>query len=85
MALRTEDSVALVNNVHKATYFIANVIEDVATPEEDKLQVLETYLQEMLVEDPNSILTAIEILKDLPEENVPEVLIKFENYVRTSS
>ena len=85
MALRTEDSVALINNVHKATYFIAKVIEDVGTSEEDKLQVLETYLNEMLVEDSSSVLTAIEILKDGTEENVPEVLTKFENYVRTSS
>ena len=85
LALRTEDSVALVNNVHKATYFIANVIEDVGTAEEDKLQVLETYLSEMLASDPTSILTAIDILKDGTEEDVPEVLTKFENYVKTSS
>ena len=85
LALRTEDSVALVNNVHKATYFIANVIEDVGTAEEDKLQVLETYLSEMLATDPTSILTAIDILKDGTEEDVPEVLTKFENYVKTSS
>ena len=85
MALRTEDSVALVNNVHKATYFIANVMEDVGTAEEDKLQVLETYLSEMLATDPTSILTAIDILKDGTEEDVPEVLTKFENYVKTSS
>ena len=85
LALRTEDSVALVNNVHKATYFIAKVVEDVATPEEDKLQVLEHYLQEMLETDPNSILDSIEILKNSYAEDVPEVLSKFENYVRTSS
>ena len=85
MALRTEDSVALVNNVHKATYFIAKVIEDVGTAEEDKLQVLETYLSEMLATDSTSILTAIDILKDGTEEEVPEVLTKFENYVKTSS
>ena len=85
MALRTEDSVALVNNVHKATYFIAKVIEDVATTEEEKLQVLETYLQEMLKEDPDSILTSIEILKDGTSEGSLKILTKFENYVRTSS
>jgi predicted CopG family antitoxin len=85
MALRTEDSTALANNVHKATYFIANVIEDVGTAEEDKLQVLETYLNEMLVEDSSSVLTAIEILKDGASEETLEILTKFENYVRTSS
>ena len=85
MALKTEDSVALVNNVHKATYFIAKVIEDVTTPEEDKLQVLETYLQDMLAEDPTSILEAIDILKDMTSEDSTEILVKLENYVKTSS
>ena len=85
MALRTEDSAALINNVHKATYFIAKVIEDVTTTEEDKLQVLKTYLSEMLEEDPTSILTAIEILKDMAEESSLDILTKFENYVKTSS
>ena len=85
MALATEDSAALINNVHKATYFIAKVIEDVATTEEEKLQVLETYLQEMLKEDPDSILTSVEILKDMASGSNLEILTKFENYVRTSS
>lgn len=85
LILRTEDSVALVNNVHKATYFIAKVIEDVATPEEDKLQVLETYLKGMLEEDPDSILTSIDILKDGASEDSIKILTKFENYVKTSS
>ena len=85
MALRTEDSAALINNVHKATYFIAKVIEDVTTTEEEKLQVLKTYLSEMLEEDPPSILTAIEIVKDMAEESSLDILTKFENYVKTSS
>lgn len=85
MALATEDSAALINNVHKATYFIAKVIEDVGTAEEEKLQVLKTYLKEMLEEDPTSILTAIEILKDMAEESSLDILTKFENYVKTSS
>lgn len=85
MALATEDSAALINNVHKATYFIAKVIEDVGTTEEEKLQVLKTYLKEMLEEDPTSILTAIEILKDMAEESSLDILTKFENYVKTSS
>ena len=85
MALATEDSAALINNVHKATYFIAKVIEDVGTTEEEKLHVLKTYLKEMLEEDPTSILTAIEILKDMAEESSLDILTKFENYVKTSS
>ena len=85
MALKTEDSVALVNNVHKATYFIAKVIEDVGTAEEEKLQVLKTYLKEMLEEDPTSILESIEILKDMASDESLVILTKFENYVKTSS
>lgn len=85
LALATEDSAALVNNVHKATYFIANVIEDVGTTEEEKLEVLKTYLKEMLEEDPDSILTSIDILKDSASGSSEDILTKFENYVKTSS
>ena len=85
LALRTEDSAALFNNVHKATYFIAKVVEDVGTAEEEKLQVLKTYLKEMLETDPTSILESIDILKDMASEDSIEILIKFENYVKTSS
>ena len=85
LALKTEDSVDLVNNVHKATYFIAKVIEDVGTTEEEKLEVLKTYLSEMLVEDSASILDSIEILKDMYSDSTLDILTKFENYVKTSS
>ena len=85
IVLATEDSVALVNNVHKATYFIANVIEDVGTTEEEKLQVLKTYLKGMLEEDPDSILTSIDILKDSTSGSSEDILTKFENYIKTSS
>lgn len=85
MALKTEDSAALINNVHKATYFIAKVIEDVGTTEEEKLEVLKTYLKEMLETDPTSILESIEILKDMASDESLVILTKFENYVKTSS
>lgn len=85
LALATEDSVALTNNVHKATYFISKVVEDVGTTEEEKLQVLKTYLKGMLEEDSDSILTSIDIVKDVASEDSIELLVKFENYVKTSS
>ena len=85
LALATEDSVALTNNVHKATYFISKVVEDVGTTEEEKLQVLKTYLKGMLEEDSDSILTSIDIVKDVASEDSIEILTKFENYVKTSS
>lgn len=88
LALASEDSVALINNVHKVTYFIAKVVEDLGTSEKEKLQVLETYLNEMLKEDHDSILTSINILKDILEDgssgSVLDILVKFENYVRAS-
>jgi len=84
MALATEDSPALINNVHKAVYFIANVIEDVSTDEAEKLNVLEIYLNEMIVEDSAAVLDGIDILKDGAEDEVViSILTKFENYVRT--
>ena len=85
LALATEDSAALFNNVHKATYFIIKVVEDKGTAEEEKLQVLKTYLKEMLETDPTSILTSIDILKEGASEGTIEILTKFENYVKTSS
>ena len=85
LVLKTEDSVALVNNVHKATYFIVLVVNDVGTSEEEKLQDLKKYLSEMLAADPTSILEAIDILKDSSSEDSVELLVKFENYVKTSS
>ena len=39
----------------------------------------------MLETDPTSILESIEILKDMASEDSIEILIKFENYVKTSS
>ena len=85
LALATEDSVALTNNVHKATYFISKVVEDVGTTEEEKLQVLKTYLKGMLEEDSDSILTSIDIVKDVASEDSIEILVKFENFIKTSS
>ena len=83
LVLKTEDSVALVNNVHKATYFIVLVVNDVGTSEEEKLQDLKKYLSEMLAADPTSILEAIDILKDSSSEDSVELLVKFENYGNT--
>ena len=84
LALGTSNSVALVNNLHKATYFITSVINDVSTTEEEKLQELEIYLSEMLEENPSDVKATISNLKEMLELEklpVPEVLIEFENYV----
>lgn len=83
LALGTENSVALINNYHKATYFIVKVLNDISSNEE-KLQQLKEYLSEMLASDKASVIGAIENLIDmlqLEEEPVPDVLVDFENFI----
>ena len=82
--LNNEDSVDLTNNVSKATYFIANVISEENTSEAEKLEVLETYLAEIITSDSASIIGSIEILKDSSSGKSLDILTKFENYVRTN-
>jgi len=84
LALATSDSVALVNNIHKVTFFIALVVNDVSSTEEEKLTDLKKYLKEMLATDKDSVIASIDNLKDMlasEEASVPEVLLAFESYV----
>lgn len=84
LALRTSNSVALIDYIHKATYFIVKVLNDGTLTEEEQLQDLKTYLKEMLESYPYDVKATIKNLKEmleLEEANVPEVLIQFEAYV----
>lgn len=84
LALATSDSVALVNNIHKATYFISLVINDISSTEEEKLQELEIYLSEMLESNPEDVVATIGNIKEMlgsEKVKVPEVLLAFEDYV----
>lgn len=84
LALKTSDSAALINNIHKATYFIVKVIEDKTLEHEEQLRLLKEYLSEMLATDKDSVIATISNLKEmleLEEADVPEVLIEFEKYV----
>ena len=45
LALGSSDSVALVNNIHKISYFIVLVINDISLTNEEKLQQLKEYLR----------------------------------------
>jgi len=84
LALATSDSVALVNNIHKVTFFITLVVNDVSSTEEEKLTDLKKYLKEMLSTDKDSVIASIDNLKDMlasEEASVPEVLLAFESYV----
>ena len=85
LALKTSDSVALINNVHKATYFRVKVIEDKTLDNAEQLRQLKEYLSEMLASDKDSVIATIKNLKEmleLEEADVPEVLVEFENYVQ---
>lgn len=84
LALKTSDSAALINNIHKATYFISLVVNDISSTEEEKLKDLKKYLKEMLAADKDSVIAAIDNILDMlatEEADVPEVLIEFEKYV----
>lgn len=84
LVLNTSDSVALVNNVHKISYFMAKVVNDISSTNEEKLQELKVYLKEMLEANPSDVVATINNFKEmleLEEVPVPEVLIDFEKYV----
>ena len=59
LALGTANSVALVNNVHKATYFISKVVSDRTLTDKDQLKLMEEYLSEMLLSEGLDVPTAL--------------------------
>lgn len=81
LALGSENSVALVSNIHKVSYFIGLVINDISSTDEEKLKVLKTYLQDILENNPADVVTTIKNLKEILEPDVPEVLVAFEGFV----
>lgn len=84
LALKTSDSAALINNIHKATYFITKVVYDSTLENAEKLEQLKEYLSEMLATDKDSVIAAIDNILDMlatEEADVPEVLIQFKKYV----
>ena len=88
LALVTSDSVALVNNIQKITFFIGLVVNDVSSTEQEKLTDLKKYLKEMLATDKDSVIASIDNLKEIFSSegaSVPEVLITFESYVENYS
>ena len=82
--LKTSDSVAFPNNIHRATFFISKVVYDNGIDDEAKIETLKKYLNEMLADDPNSISASIENMKEMFTgigEPVPQILLNFESYV----
>ena len=87
LALGTSNSVALVNNVHKATYFISKVVSDRTLTSEEQLSLLEEYLSEMLAEDKTSVVIALNNFRDMlltEGLEVPSALDDFEKVVFSS-
>lgn len=88
MVLRTSDSVAFPNNIHRATYVITRIISDIGINDSEKFELMKANLSEMLETDPTSIIDTIANLKEmliLDKVEVPSVLIDFESYVRELS
>lgn len=87
LALRTSDSVALVNNVHKATYFISKVVSDRTLTDKDQLKLMEEYLSEMLATDKTSVVITLNNFKDMLLSeglDVPTALTEYEEIVFSS-
>ncbi len=73
------------NNFNKVYGFLL-ALDNIENTEEIQLQVMEIYLKDIIKTDPNSVLDAIDFLKDnTVNEDAISTLVKFENYVRTSS
>lgn len=88
LALASSDSVALVNDYHRITYFISLVINDISMSEEDKLQELKLYLKEPLEKNPSEVLDVIDFIKEMlisDEIDVLSVLVELEQYIRVNA
>lgn len=84
IALRTSNSIAFPNNIHRATFVIVRCLFDTGISEDDKLDDLKKYLNEMLSTDSTSVIDSIDNLKDMfvsDGEEIPGTLVKFESYV----
>jgi len=87
LVLSTSDSVALVNNVHKATYFISKVVSDRTLTDKDQLKLMEEYLSEMLATDKTSVVITLNNFKDMLLSeglDVPTALTEYEEIVFSS-
>lgn len=85
IALRTSNSIAFTNNIHRATFFISRCLFDTGVSENEKLDDLKKYLNEMLTTDPNSVIDSVDNLKDMfvgNGEEIPQTLLDFESYIR---
>ena len=88
IALKTSDSMAFPNNIHRATFVITKVVYDVGLTDEAKFETLKTNLSEMIINDPTSISATIENIKEMLKadgEPIPQILLEFESYVNENA
>lgn len=64
-------------------YFILTIIKS-GKPDEEKLQVLTDYMDSLIVEDPNIVLNVIDYVEGFFSSGVPEALVMFSNFVKSS-
>ena len=72
-------------NFNKVYGFLLS-LDNIENAEEVKLQVMEIYLKQVIEEDPDSVIEAVEmVIENSVNEEIISTLEKFKNYVRTSS
>lgn len=84
--LINKDELAIGGNNFNKVYAFLLATDNIENTEEVKLQVMEIYLKDIIEEDPNSVIEAVDMLiENTVNENSISTLKKFKNYVKTSS
>lgn len=71
------------DSIIEYVYFILTIIKS-GKPDEEKLQVLTDYMDSLIVEDPNIVLNVIDYVEGFFSSCVPEALVMFSNFVKSS-
>lgn len=71
------------DSIIEYVYFILTIIKS-GKPDEEKLQVLTDYMDSLIVEDPNIVLNVIDYVEGFFSSGVPEALVMFSNFVKSS-
>ena len=84
--LINEDELDISGSNFNKVYGFILATDNINNAEEVKLQVMESYLKDIIEEDPSSVVEAVEMLIETTvNKNTIDTLTKFKNYVLTSS
>lgn len=84
--LINKDELAIEGNNFNKVYGFLLATDNIENTEEVQLQVMEIYLKDIIEEDPNSVIEAVDMLIETTvNKNSISTLKKFKNYVKTSS